>query len=125
MEDGDGKNYHNKPRCHRATPCTRTLLPGSERLATLVDGLGKRSASWRAVGDVVPSILGTLGSVESVAEDDPETRRQHVGTGRRVHPGSPQRPLSEKTACGPGPFQDDRIRRTAPVPRRRRSTKIV
>ena len=38
---------------------------------------------------------------------------------------SPQRPASEKAARRPGAFQDDRIRRTAPVSRRRRSAKIV
>jgi hypothetical protein len=34
-------------------------------------------------------------------------------------------PPSEKAARGPGPFQDDRIRRTAPVSRRRRSATIT
>ena len=41
MEGGDGENYQNKPRCYHAAPWTRTLLPESERLAPLVDGLEK------------------------------------------------------------------------------------
>src|SRR5437660_7288842 len=52
----------------------------------------------------------------------PKTIQKHVdnmGARRRVHPRSPQRPSSEKAACGPSPFQDDRIRRTPSIPRRR------
>jgi hypothetical protein len=41
VENGDGQNYQNKPRRRCATSPPGTLLPGSERLATLVDGLEK------------------------------------------------------------------------------------
>src|ERR687898_35062 len=98
MEAGDTENYQDKPRRGRATPWTGTLLPGSEWLATFVDGAGKRSAAGRATGGVISSVPGRSGSFGSVAEDHPETRRQPVGTGRRVHPRSPQRSLSEKKA---------------------------
>jgi hypothetical protein len=52
----------------------------------------------------------------------PKTIQKHVDNmwapGRGVHSRSPQRPCFETTARGPGPFQDDRIRRTALVSRR-------
>src|SRR5215471_10446966 len=38
------------------------------------------------------SVPRTSGGVESVAEDYPETRRQHVGAGRGVYPRSQLRP---------------------------------
>jgi hypothetical protein len=40
VEIGERGNYQDKPR-HRATSWSWTLLPGSERLATLVDGAEK------------------------------------------------------------------------------------
>jgi hypothetical protein len=67
--------YQNKPRRHPATSRPGTLLPGSERLAALVDGAGKRSAARRATVNAVPSIPRISGGIESVAQDDPETRR--------------------------------------------------
>ena len=41
MEAGESQNYQGKPRCRSAAPRAGTLLPGSERLASLVDGLEK------------------------------------------------------------------------------------
>jgi hypothetical protein len=79
-------------------------------------GLEKDLPPGEQLVTLFPSFPRTSGSVGPVAEDDPEVHRQHVGTRRRVHPRSPQRPLAEKKAGGPGPFQDDRIRRATSVP---------
>jgi hypothetical protein len=74
VEDGDAENYQKKPRRHHATPWTGTLLQGSERLATLLDRPGERSATRRATLDVVPSVPGVLGA----SNLSPGTIQKHV-----------------------------------------------
>src|SRR3984893_2743174 len=88
----------------------------------LVDGAGKRPAAGRAVGGPVPPLSRTSGRIRSIDEDHPETCRQHVGAGRRVHSPPPQRSFSEKEAPGPDPPPDDRVRRPAPLSRRLRGS---
>src|SRR5438552_7154944 len=107
------------------TPWTRTLLPGSEQLATLMDGPGERSAARRAARDVVPSVLGALGNVESVAKDDPEARRQHVGTRRRAHHRTQLHAFAQKGASGESSGQSDQGRRPHSPSRRLRGTTAV
>src|SRR5215469_1326393 len=117
MEDREHANSQGKTR-RRSPPWTGALLSGSERLAAIVDGAGKRPAARRATDRALPSVPRTFGGLESIAEDNPESRRQHVGAGRGVHPRSQLRSSSEEKASGAGATEDDRIRRTAPVPRR-------
>lgn len=74
MENGDGGNYQNNPRPHFATARPGILLPGSERLAALVDGAGKRSAARRAVGDPVRPFLEYL----AASDLSPKTIQKHV-----------------------------------------------
>src|SRR6516165_2844140 len=114
MEDREHTNSQGKTR-RCCAPRTGALLPGSEGLAAIVDGSGKRPAAWRATDRVVPSFPRTSGVVESVAEDDPETRRQHVGAGRGVHPRTQLRPSSAEKTSGAGATQDASIRWTDAV----------
>ena len=71
---GEGENYQNKPRHHRATSRPGTLLPGSERLAALVDGAGKRSAAGRTVGGLFRPFLEHL----AASDLSPKTIQKHV-----------------------------------------------
>ena len=71
---GEGENYQNKPRRHRATSRPRTLLPGSERLAALVDGAGKRSAARRTTAGLFRPFLEYL----AASDLSPKTIQKHV-----------------------------------------------
>ncbi|MGI8742537.1 MAG: hypothetical protein ACR2NN_08190 [Bryobacteraceae bacterium] len=70
-----GKNYQNKPRRHRATLWNRTLLPGSERLATLVDGHGKDLPPGEQLVMLFRPFLGHL----AASNLSPKTIQKHVG----------------------------------------------
>jgi hypothetical protein len=74
VENGDGQNYQNKPRRLCATSQPGTLLPGSERLATLVDGAGERSAA----GEQLVALFRPF--LEHLAASDlkPKTIQKHV-----------------------------------------------
>ena len=106
MEDREETNSQDKTR-QPNPPWSGTLLPQSRWLAAVVDGVGTGPAARTTTADDLPSVSGTPGDFESVAEDDPETRGQHVGAGRGVHPGSPLRPGTEKEAGETGAPQND------------------
>jgi hypothetical protein len=74
MEDSEGENYQDKPCQRCATSRPRTLLPGSEWLAPLVDGVGKRCATGRAVGGRFRPFLEYLAASDLA----PKTIQKHV-----------------------------------------------
>ena len=117
MEDREHTNSQGKTRRSSALR-TGALLPGSEGLAAIVDGSGKRPAAWRATDRILPSLPRTSGVVESVAEDDPETRRQHVVARRGVPPLAQLQPSSAEKTSGAGATQDASIRWTDALSRR-------
>src|SRR5579862_10059922 len=124
MEDRGNTNSQGKMRRHQPSR-SGTLLSQFRGLAPVLDGLGKGPAARATTAHTLPSISGTPGSLASVAEDDSETRGQHVGTGRGVYPGSPLRPANEKEAGETGAPQNDRIRRAAALSRRGSGAKLV
>ena len=73
MEAGEGENYQDKPR-RRASSRSGTLLPGSERLATLVDGVGKDLPPGDQLLELFRPFLESL----AVSDLSPTTIQKHV-----------------------------------------------
>ena len=73
METGGGEIYQNKPHCATSRP--GTLLPEPERLATLMDGTGKRFCH---PAERLKTILRPF--LENLAASDlsPKTIQKHV-----------------------------------------------
>jgi hypothetical protein len=87
-ENGDGKNYQ-KPRHHFARLRPKTLLPGSERLATLVDGAWKKDLP---TGERLAALFRPFLEYLPGSDLSPKAIRKHVDKQHRF--------AKVRTGCG-------------------------
>src|SRR5271157_1298662 len=99
-DDFQGEDWQSKPWCYRGVVlrCFR-LRPRSGQLAALLDGAGKRPATRRRTGGLLPSLHRASGFIGSFPEDHSPARRQSLAAGWRNHPRPELHPCSEKGRC--------------------------